>query len=60
MKLKGFSRLEALFNGLAEDEANLRDRLAFFLDQLFQERPRLQIEHAALYTLIARHKEANE
>lgn len=59
VKLKGFARLENLINGFTEDESNLRDRSAFFLEQLFQERPRLQIEHASLYALVSKHRSSN-
>lgn len=49
-KLSGIQRLAKLFDG---EDRNIKDRIAFFLGHLFDERPRLQKEHSTLYKQIA-------
>lgn len=48
-RLKGFNTMKAL---MESDEGSLRRRAAFFLGHLFEERPRLKIEQAALFNLV--------
>jgi len=55
-KLSGMKRLEVLFETGKED--NMRDRIAFFLFHLFEERTRLQKELPALHSKISEHHAA--
>lgn len=56
-QLGGFGTLGTLFQSESSDE-RLKDRITFFLDHLFEERPRLQREHPDLYTRVQTHRQA--
>lgn len=48
-RCKGFEVMKGLMDG---SEDSLKRRTAFFLGHLFEERPRLKLEHASLFNLV--------